>query len=268
MAFYPNSATPLIIVGRQRAGTRFLTDALNSFDHVTIQSEVPSQVMRSAERMMRETENYYQTVSESGGARRKAEYERWRTKRVDLLFAIWADASQGGRIKAHKNCRYFGYKRPGHEFLFSFYESMLENKKPYYIYCTRNFIDNYLSVISRWPDRSIEKVADDYRESIKQFNKMKCMARDRVLVFNLDQHKRGGIAYLEEHIIRPLGLSLSETQRKFLTEMGPVNQTESLEGVKRRHELTAEEASFIRSRRDLTRDFRRLTSLQPIQPAA
>ena len=120
MTYYPDKAVPLIIVGRQRAGTRYLTDALNALPQVCLQSELPNPVMRSVARMMTQIENYYRRSAATGGARRDREYGRWRNRREELLFAIWKNAGQSSGQEPDPNCRYFGYKRPNNEFYFTY----------------------------------------------------------------------------------------------------------------------------------------------------
>lgn len=258
MNIYPETATPLIVFGRQRAGTRFITDMLNSFDEVALQGEIPAPVMRSIEKFIVEADRYYRQAAAQGGIRRKRGYELWIRKKPDLIFAMWANASQSLRIAPGADCRYYGYKRPNNEFYFDFYEEHLADRKPRYVYCVRNFEDNYLSISSRWPDRTIEDVADDYLASIAQYHSIKAKASERVFLFNLDEHIRLGFGYVENNIIAPLGLQLDDRMRAELSTMGARNQTEKVTKKARRLELNEEETAYILSRPELDIEFRKL----------
>lgn len=255
---FPESATPLIIFGRQRAGTRFVTDMLNSFEEVTLQGEIPNPVMKSIAKFIADTESYYRQIAADGDARRNRQYKAWVGKKPDLIFAMWANASQSRRIVPGAGCRYYGYKRPNNEFYFDFYEEHLATRKPRYVYCVRNFKDNYLSISSRWPDRTIEDVAGDYLASIAQYLEIKKKAPDRVLLFNLDDHIKLGFDYVESNIISNLGLILEDRTRAYLSGMGARNETEEAARKPRRLELNEEEAAYILSRPELDIEFRKL----------
>lgn len=257
---YPKNIKPLIILGRQRAGTRFLTHILNSFDEVAIQGELPNPVMRSAEQMIRAVDTFYAETAKAGDKRRQREYERWLKKKEDLIFSIWENASQSSRVKFNKNTRYFGYKRPNNESYFDFYERSFTFRPPIYVYCTRNFIDNYLSIVSRWPERSIERVGSEYLESTAQYHKMTSGARGRVLLFNLDDHVKLGLAYIEENIITPLGLKIMEDHRSRLEQAGARNRTEEDLNIPRRRQLTRAEQAFVCAHPELEMEFKRLCS--------
>lgn len=255
---YPESATPLIVFGRQRAGTRFVTEVLNSFEEVTLQGEIPNPVMKAFERFITETECYYRDLAESGNARRVREYQTWQKKKRSLIYAMWANASQSMRVAPGKNCRYFGYKRPNNEFYFDFYEEHLAGQAPRYVYCVRSFAENYLSIVSRWPDRSIEYVAEDYLKSIRQYQRIKEAAPERVLIFNLDDHMRYGFSYVERNVLSRLELSPDESLREKLAGLGAVNETDKIAGVVRRRELSSAERIFIQSRSDIDEEFGKL----------
>ena len=254
---YPKSFKPLIIVGRQRAGTRFLTNLLNSFDEVTIQGEVPTHVMEKVVHFIQDIDNYYvKTASRS--ARQRRYYETWCRKKEDLLFSIWEFANQSPAVMSGAKTRYFGYKRPNNEMYFDFYEKAFAFRQPVYVYCIRNFVDNFLSVVSRWPDRSIEDVADAYMESVTQYHKMKEAAVDRVLLFNLDNHKRYGIDHVEKNVICPLGLKLTDEHRNRIMRMKGKNRTEEDLKIPRRKKLSTSEQQFLGRHPELEKVFQEL----------
>lgn len=248
-------ATPLIVCGRQRAGTRFVTNLLNSFEDVTLQGEIPNPVMRAAERFVRDSDKYYANNAKSGRSGAK-QLELWQSKRPLLMFDIWAGVSQAPRAYEDSGCRYYGYKRPNNEFYFDLYEDIFLINKPQYIYCLRSFSENFLSISSRWPDRSIEQVAEDYMSSLDQFQKMRDAAPGRVHLFNLDAHIVGGWEYTEAAILEPLGLvPHDETHRQQLISAGPINTTERDAKKPRRRELTKEEMAFLAQSPELAQKY-------------
>lgn len=258
---YPRKIKPLIIVGRQRAGTRFLTDILNSFDEVAIQGELPNPVMNYAKRMIDKIDECYAEMARKGGSKARREHESWLKKKEDLVFSVWELAGQAQRIKYDKNTKYFGYKRPNNESFFAFYEASFKYRPPVYVYCTRNFIDNYLSIASRWPDRYIQRVSAEYMKSIAQYRTMASGASGRVLLFNLDDYIKLGFAYIEDNIITPLGLDLAEDHRQHLSRVGATNRTEEDLKISRRRELTKGERDFVLAHPELDTEYRKLCAV-------
>jgi hypothetical protein len=254
---YPKRFKPLIIVGRQRAGTRFLTNLLNSFDEVSIQGEIPTHVMNLVVRFVRETDTYYAMAAERGIRHARA-YNIWLKKKEELLFSIWEFASQVRSVPTSPKTCYFGYKRPNNERYFDFYEEAFAFRPPVYVYCVRNFPDNFLSVVSRWPERRIKDIAKEYMDSIAQYHRMKGAASDRVLLFNLDNHVKYGIDHVETSVIHPLGLKLTVAHREKLERMKARNRTEGDLKIHRRTELTAKEQKFLDRHPELDIAFRRL----------
>lgn len=254
---YPKNFKPLIIVGRQRAGTRFLTNLLNSFDEVTIQGEVPTHVMEKVVHFIRDIDSYYATAADRS-SRHLRYYKIWRRKKERLLFSIWEFTSQARAVKSTSKTRYFGYKRPNNEMYFEFYEEAFAFRPPVYVYCIRNFVDNFLSVVSRWPERNIKEIASEYLESVAQYHKMKDAAPDRVLLFNLDNHVKMGIEHTVSNVIRPLGLKLTREHRKKITRMKGRNRTVEDLKIPRRKELTRSEQKFLDRHPELDLAFREL----------
>lgn len=255
---YPRKATPLIIVGRQRAGTRFLTDTLNSFAGVAIQGELPNPVMHAVEQMIRSVDAFYSRMAETGAARHQIQLEGWLKKREYLIFSIWENAGQGTRVRFNSKARFIGYKRPNNESYFDFYEASFRFRPPFYVYCTRNFVDNYLSIISRWPERTIEKVAVDYLESTAHYHRMTARAPERTLLFNLDDYIEHGLQYIEDCIIAPLGLHLGKEHRERLKKVKARNRTAEDLKLPRRKSLTTEEQRFVNMHPELDREFEKL----------
>lgn len=258
-----DNAIPLIVCGRQRAGTRFITNALNSFDAVCLQGEIPNPVMNSAVHFIAQCDAFYTRAAKSGAAGSR-QLRLWKRKRVRLMFEIWAGTSQIAREPISEACRYYGYKRPNNERLFEIYENIFTVNKPIYVYCIRNFRDNFLSIVSRWPERTIDQVAEDYLSSLDQLEVMKAAAPDRVLVFDLDEHIRSGWPYVEAAILDPLGLEYhSDAHRDQLAGAGPVNSAEAITKRAKRDRLTEDEQGYLDAHPELISRSQMVTGVRP-----
>ncbi|MGY6532503.1 sulfotransferase [Glycocaulis sp.] len=252
-----DKVTPLIIAGRPRAGTRYLTDVLNRFEDVAIQSEIPNPVMAAIHRFFRDTDNYYRGAgdSEERGERGPGELAAWQSKKTSLMFALWIGGAQAKPKGLDKPLRYFGYKRPKHEDYFDFYEKVFDQSPPVHIFCVRNFVDNYLSISSRWPGRDVEEVADEYLAALAVYRRMVKRAPGRVLLFNLDDHIAAGVGYVRAQILDPLGLELDSAMEAELEAMGATNRTEADNNAVRRRTLNEAEQAYIATRPKLFSEF-------------
>ena len=253
--------TPLIVCGRQRAGTRFITEILSSFEEVTLQGEIPNPITQEMKNFIEHCDRVYdKQVADGDSPRRERQRKAWRDKKKRLIFDLWAGLTQSRRVEASSNCRYFGYKRPNNEIYFSFYEELFSDPMPNYVYCIRNFEDNYLSIVSRWPERRINAVADDYMASIVQYRKMLSSAPGRVHIFDLDAHIREGAPYVYRAVLEPLKLvPFNDDHRQKIEALGPVNTTEGTEKMPRRRVLTENEIAFIASRPDIAAAHAKIT---------
>ena len=237
--------------GRTRGGTRFITNLLNSFPAVTLQGEIPDPVMDALGEFIDRVEHYYRDRADRRGEAGLKQFALWNDKKKALIFSFWAGTSQASRAQPGANCTYFGYKRPEHEKYFEFYEHHFPEGEARYVFCVRNFVDNYLSIKSRWPARKIEAVAEHYIESIRQYQKAVEVAADRIVLFNLDDHIKYGLDYTQSSVLKPLGLQPAQTHRDKLMAKGPTNTTEGDHGRKRRTELNPRERAFVASRPEL-----------------
>lgn len=257
MSYLPkDNVTPLIIVGRQRAGTRYIMHVLNQFRQVTVQGEIPPPVMRTVKRMFDEIQIFYGNSSRVGRNEEIASrrIELWNRKKASLMFSVWSGLSKDREKRPSRMCKYFGYKCPGHEIYFDFYNDFFQ-VKPFYIYCIRNFVDHYLSISSIWPRKKIESVADGYLNSIEMYHRMKGEMSERVLLSNLDDLKIGGTGYINENILRPLRLRLNPLVFAKLNTLSARNATEDMQGVRRRRRLNREEAAYVRAHPELRAEF-------------
>ena len=210
--------------------------------------------MKDVQALVDGTERYYARRAEGGDEQHRREYRLWGKKKEKLIFSMWAYSGQSKAVIPKSRCAYFGYKRPNNEFYFEFYEEHLKRRPPVYIYCIRNFVDNYLSIASRWPERKIAEVAKDYMQSIEQYHLMKKAAPDRVFPFVLDRHIEEGVSYLETHILQPLGLANQGEVLSRIASKGAVNTAEGKVGHRRR-DLTRREQRFLNKRPDIANAF-------------
>jgi hypothetical protein len=308
MIEYINDAKPLIIVGRQRAGTRHITKILNSFSEVIVQGEIPNQLMSYIQELIKVTNQSFEGVEDGDNSIESHQAIISGVKEINraIIFSFWANCAKQERkepwllykhlgikdilglvfrkkvnkpynqnrdgnenilsgiieIKDIKipvrNISYYGYKSPNNEQYFDFYEDIFSEMPPVYIYCIRNFKDNFLSVSTRWPERKIENVADQYLASIKQFHYMKKTAPERVLLFNLDRLITEGFDYVEQDIITKLNLKLTRHLRKLCISLPPSNSAELKLKIERRKELNKEELEYYQSHPELEDEFRKL----------
>lgn len=247
--------TPLIVCGRPRAGTRYVTHVLNKFGTVQLQGEIPLGVMKAMHAFIEGVESDYESAANKGEERWVRQLERWRTNKEALIASCWTYLPKDGSATVRKNLQYYGYKRPGHEHYIQFYERHLTSRKPIYIYCIRAFREHYLSVKSRWPKRPIDKVAKDYLDSIRCYWAAKEICGGRLLTFILDDLEELGFVTMEKRILEPLDLPVDELRRESLQGIGAKNRTCEDLGLRRRYELTDEEADYIAQNSELTTAF-------------
>lgn len=229
---YPTTqtATPLIIVGPQRSGTRFVTNVLNSVPGVVVQDEIPDSIMMNVLELISKCEKKYESAD------REYTVENWENTKHDFMFSVWSNLTQGKRKKTDKKCIFYGYKTPFHEVYFDFYNQFFYPVRPKYICCVRNFLGHYFSVHARWPKRSFVWIARRYVRSLRQLRYMKKKRPEDVFFFFLDDYKQEGTIYLQKKIFDPLGLEDTDLAVK-KAEKGPVNASIQL-GLKKKDSLT------------------------------
>lgn len=240
MTCYPSglNTIPLIIAGPPRSGTRFVTNVLNKVPGVTINGEIPDNIMNSVIRVTKKCDRTYQSKHENSWA------QSWdRTKR-DYMFAVWANLNKSGRNNIDPECRFFGYKTPFHEKYFDFYNAFFDPVKPKYVCCIRSFEEHLLSVQARWPWRIAPYVALRYVLSLRRLRYMKEKSPGHVLFFFLDDYKKTGTGYLQEKIFRPLGLKNVEAAIQ-KAEKGAANTSAQL-GCQRMTRLSSIQKLILR----------------------
>ena len=250
----PNDARPLLVVGRQRAGTRFVADGLSSFVGVTIQGELTDIGRDRMVDLVDGVANYYSKRAASGDPELDKRRGFWEEKKRDLIYHCWYALSKDQGRLPDDDCRFYGYKRPGDEHLFDFYERHLGDQAPIYIYCCRNFRDNYLSIIARWPGRSIRRVAGFYLQSLRQFRYMKEQAPERVIGFVLDDLQAQGVEYFQKRVLDRLGIKPNrQIMRRLARKEAPNSAVRH--GVEKRVDLSRLEYFYLAFKPDLNEHF-------------
>ena len=254
MICYPSleDATPLIVAGPPRSGTRFVTNVLNSVPWVTIQGEIPTPIMSSVIHLLDQADNVF---TKNGKA---AWQKNWQATKRDLMFALSGNLTKGSRIQSEEVCLYYGYKTPNHEHYFDIYNKFFHPIRPKYICCVRSFTEHFLSVKARWPQRSIMSVSKRYVKSLQQIRHMKNQRPNDVCIFILDRYIDMGMGHLLNNVFYPLGLD-DVGQALDKAGQGPVNTSDQL-GVQRQREVTKWQSLFLRAYSRPEREFQRISS--------
>jgi len=260
MFFHPDlrGASPLMVVGSPRCGTRFVANALNRHPAIVVQGEIPKPAMDSAVRFLTETGQFFASVPQWSTS--------WENSRRDLLYCIWASMIKGKQRVSGARIAWFGHKTPQHDRYWEFYRNFFGEIGPKYVFCMRNFVDHYLSMASMNEAHSIERVAREYRASVARYAEMKAALGENVSLFILDDLRDGGIDYVRETLFERLGI---EADRRTLSRIDVSRQANSTErkGRSRRRELAADESAFLKDNQDLMAALEALRAGRPLAPA-
>jgi hypothetical protein len=251
------AASPLMVVGSPRCGTRFVASALNRHPAIVVQGEIPKQAMDSAVRFFTETGQFFTSVPQWSTS--------WENSRRDLLYCIWASTIKGKQRVSRARISWFGHKTPQHDLYWEFYRNFFGEIGIKYVFCMRNFVDHYLSMVSMNQAHSIEGVARQYRASVARYAEMRAALGENVSLFILDDLRDGGIDYVRETLFERLGI---EVDRHALSRIDVSRQANSTErkGRLRRRELTADESAFLEDRQDLMGALEALRAARPLVP--
>lgn len=224
-------ATPLLVVGPPRCGTRFVTNVLNKVPGVVIHGEIHNKVVQSLFKVIETCNKVYETKGRPDGWT-----ERWNVQRHDFLLAAWANLTKGHRKKSPVDCLYYGYKTPRHEKYFDVLNRFFAPIHPHYVCCIRNFCDHLLSVQACWPKVSSLEASLKYIQSLRHIRYMKQQRPKDVHLFFLDDYIGTGLPYLTERLFVPLGLQDTNLALAKARE-GAVNTSAHL-GVQRKEHLS------------------------------
>ena len=251
-------ARPLMVVGAPRCGTRFVAYTLNLHRSILVQGEIPDPAMANAVRFLSETSDFY--ASEGRWA------ASWEQSRRDLLYRIWASMVKSTPRVTGATITWFGHKTPRHDRYWKFYRDFLGDIGPKYVFCIRNFVDHYLSMISMNEYDTIDHVAKKYRDSIARYAQMKAALGRNVSLFVLDELREGGIDYIRERLFERLEI---EVDGRTLSRINTSRRANSTEGAGRfrRKELTANERLFLEDNQDLLEALEAVRDARPLTPS-
>lgn len=277
MIRYPehHEFTPLLVCGLPRAGTRAITNMLNTVPEICIQGEIPSRAFEKVIELYQTVDSIYldETRTPTGKHGR-----RWPNRSHELMCALWSNLAKGARPLATEECRLFGQKNPGGERYFEFYEELFAGNPPYYLFCIRNFPDFFLSLTAqRWAvgkNYRFARLMTRYENALKRAEQMIDKCPQRTVLFVLDEFKKHQDRYLEHAILSQFPVRLSSSSVQDMIRMGVMNSSEQ-KGVERRSQLSDAESKTLAKRADISELFERLrdhslqvmaTSQQSSQP--
>ena len=192
---------PIVVCGAQRCGTRFVTDALNAFPEVSLLGEVEPAAFRCAMEFMASVD----AVRAEGKIRPKW-HQSYLRNRAFMTMTFWLSTQKRPIPEIGPETTYFGYKNPQHERYWRRYEAIFAYTPPIYVHCFRSFPSYWISVKTRWPERSIVDAAKVWQSSAKTFDEMHAVLGDRALSFILDDLVAHGQSYLDAVLRRlPFG---------------------------------------------------------------
>ena len=256
-------ARPLMVVGRPRCGTRFVANALNRHPAILLLGEIPSPAMDNAIRFLSDTGDLFASEPRWSG---------WERSRRDLLYAIWASMLKGQPRRRRGIVTWFGHKTPQHDQYWEFYRAFFGDIGPQYIFCMRNFVDHYLSLVSMEDHGSLDRVeggrrirrtAEEYRAAVSRYADMKAALGENVSLFILDDLREGGIDYVRETMFELLAIEVDNSTLSRIDVSRRANSTEGT-GAARRTELTADERAFLEKNQDLLDALDALRAARPL----
>lgn len=237
MRCYPEAGefVPLFICGLPRAGTRFVTDALNLSPEVAIHGEVFDESVEAMRQMFSDLDPQLE---------RRDRTEAWNAQKQHLLTAIWANASKSAPKPVAEECRFYGFKTPLHERFFDFYEGVFSENPPLWVFNVRNFRDLYRSLSSmRWrkgEKETIGYIGAEYLKAMDDLDRMMRAAPGRVFPFVLDNYTEDEFGYLRS-LLEGLGLSYDDALLDKMVGLGARNSARS-KGIEKKDISSADEA--------------------------
>ncbi|MFN4296665.1 MAG: sulfotransferase [Brevundimonas sp.] len=212
---------PLIVCGFGRSGTRMCANLLANSGVVELQGEIPREIAQ-------------ETLSWLTAARAAAAPTQ--PERVySLARSVFRDITPA-RPMDRPDALWFGHKTPHHERHFDRYEAIFDQPGglPVYVYCLRNPFHVWRSYrVMPWGgfDRP-GGFLKSWLRSVAAWERMRQVAPERVLLFNLDAMIRAPDreVWLGDALFAPLGLSV-DTFRKPVETIGNTNSAEAKLGV-------------------------------------
>ncbi len=198
-------ATPVLIGGVARSGTRMLADILNVCPTVAIQPETPPKAIELFLKFAGDIDGIYAGLGQQLG---RAVDQNWRQNRAGLLHALFIAASRDRPSGVDRPVTHFGLKLPSLERYFSEFDRYYDAPKPYMIYCMRRPDAVWRSIRSFGWQTDFEKFLQSYRRSMSHALAALARSPDRLVVFNLNAFLEGDSVEYVAGLCARLGVPL------------------------------------------------------------
>ena len=215
-------ASPLIVFGMGRSGTRMCANILNNSREIELQGEIGGPV---GAKMM----SWLESVR---SGRETPDADRM----YRLARAAFRDSTPSRR-QVRNRARWFGHKTPRHERHFDRYEAIFDDpaRPAHYVYCLRNPFHVWRSYrIMPWNKfKNVREFLDAWIKSVRTYERMIEAAPGRVHLFNLDDMIRAPdlSAWIAPNLLEPLGVSPASFRRP-VDELENSNSASNKLGVK------------------------------------
>lgn len=255
MLCYPEAGefTPLFVVGMPRAGTRFMTDALNLSSEVAIQGEVFAETIETVRQLFLDLDPRLDWRGRS---------EDWGLRKQHLLTAVWTNTAKSAPVPMSEGCRFFGFKSPHHERFFDFYEEMFTDDPPIWVFNVRNFRGLFRSLSSmtwrKGVKATIPYIGAEYLRAMDELDHMLASAPDRVIPFVLDNYQEDQEGYLTG-ILERIGIRHDPGLVTKMIGLGARNSARS-KGIDKK-DLTPEDERWVGAHLEVDERFAAIASV-------
>jgi hypothetical protein len=221
-------ATPLIICGMGRSGTRNTANVLNCHESVSLYGEIPFGIMK-------QLFNVLDTADKSYSGK---DYHRslWSKKKAKFIYSSFNYLGKASLMQEKHTACFIGHKTPHHEKLFYDYERHFGSVGilPIYLYCCRDADSCWRSYKSmNWgAKRTIESFLVEYNESFNCLEHMLSKAEGRVHIVKLNDLKSANnqLEYYIKAIFNPLGLEIDDDTAMRIASVENSNATIKVTG--------------------------------------
>jgi len=172
--------SPIIICGAARSGTTFIWQLLNEHPDIVLSDEFFIYKTPSMMKWFDEMREAFGSLTARGD---------WKPRKAAIMRSLWYYTSQPARAEAGLISRRWGNKTPGSELYIDFYEDVLEESPPHYIYCMRDPIRVFLSTRNMaWgKGGNIQGQVKRYIRSIRAMEDFREQAPERMKIFQIDK---------------------------------------------------------------------------------
>lgn len=196
-----HGASPVVICGLARAGTRYIANVLNTYNDVAVVGEVPTKAMRLSLESKIEIMDYY---------RRMGREDNWGKQFIDSMstqiFTDWFllskhnSAKLVSKVNSESSLSHFCLKTPYHEQLHSAYSELLGGHGVKYIFCFRDFESHFVSMKAMNPRNNLKWVYEKFMSTARIYLSLKASSPDCVSLITVEDLKSGDYDILNERI--------------------------------------------------------------------